>query len=150
MFRAAFTSRSNDAPHVQRKRSDEPNLGLIFPHKPHVLLVYCSPQINTLHSGVRAAFCNLRSNLQHSISVLLKKMNLSETAPRELMVEHAQEYLALKKELTDVNEQTAALRKSVKAAEKSLVAEMALNKIEEFEVDGVKLTRARGLKTGEI
>ena len=77
-------------------------------------------------------------------------MNLSETAPRELMVEHAQEYLALKKELTDVHEQTAALRKSVKAAEKSLVAEMALNKIEEFEVDGVKLTRARGLKTGEI
>jgi hypothetical protein len=38
------------------------------------------------------------------------------------------------------------LRKAVKASEKSLVAEMATNKIEELEVDGVRLTRARGLK----
>jgi len=70
----------------------------------------------------------------------------SQQVPRELLVEHAQDYLALKKELSEVNAQTTNLRKAVKASEKSLVAEMATNKIEELEVDGVRLTRARGLK----
>lgn len=64
-----------------------------------------------------------------------------------LMVEHAQEYLNLKKELDEVNSQTTALRKGVKTAEKALVAEMAANKIEELEIEGMRLTRARGLKT---
>ncbi len=92
----------------------------------------------------------MRLNLQNSISVYIFKMNLSENAHHESMIERANEFLTLKKELLEINEQTSALRKSVKAAEKSLVAEMAFNKIEELEVDGVKLTRARGLKTGEI
>lgn len=64
----------------------------------------------------------------------------------EVIVERANEYLQIKKELGEINAQVALLRKGLKNAEKSLVNGMLVSGLEELEVEGIRLSRLRGLK----
>jgi len=65
---------------------------------------------------------------------------------QEVLVERAEEYLQIKRELADLNSQSTLLRKGLKAAEKALVNGMLVIGLEELEVGGVRLARQRGLK----
>ncbi len=72
-----------------------------------------------------------------------------EVPTSEVLLARAREYFDLNAQIKDLGAQVSVLRKSLKGVEKALLNGMLLNNMEEVDVDGLKIYRARKLLTKE-
>ena len=78
------------------------------------------------------------------------EMGTTEQQPtREALGMRASEYLELNEQIKSLASQTAILRKALKTSEKNLFTTMSLLGVEDFEANGVKISRVKKLQLTE-